>query len=126
MSVSRLPALAGATLAALLFAAPGFAQDAKEGEKVFAKCRACHSLEDGKNGVGPSLHGIFGRKSGTAPKFNYSKAMVDKGVVWDEKTLAGYLADPKAYVPGNKMIFPGIKKDSEMQDLLAYLKTATK
>jgi cytochrome c len=126
MSVIRLPALAGAALATLLLATPGFAQDAKEGEKAFAKCRACHSLEDGKNGVGPSLHGVLGRKSGTAPKFNYSKAMADKGVTWDEKTLAAYLSDPKAYIPGNKMTFPGIKKDSEMQDLLAYLKTATK
>ncbi len=119
-------ALAAVALTTLL-AGPALAEgDAKEGEKVFAKCRSCHSLEAGKNGVGPSLNGVLGRKSGTIEKFTYSKAMVDKGVVWDEKTLAAYLADPKGYVPGNKMIFPGIKKDSEMEHLLAFLKTATR
>lgn len=102
------------------------AGDAEAGKKAFAKCRACHQLAEGKNTVGPSLHGLFGRKSGTAPGFKYSDAMKEKGITWDEKTLAEYLADPKGYIPGNKMVFPGIKKDSELADLISYLKDATK
>ena len=110
-----------------IVAAPAWASgDAKEGEKVFAKCRACHSVEAGKNGVGPSLNGVFGRKAGTLEKYAYSKAMTEKGVVWDEKTIAAYIADPKAYIPGNKMIFPGLKKESEVENLLAYLKSLPK
>lgn len=102
------------------------AGDAAEGKKVFAKCQACHQLAEGKNGVGPSLHGVFGRKSGTAPGYKYSNAMHDKGVTWDEVTLRQYLTDPKAFVPGNKMAFPGIKKDSELDNLIAFLKDASK
>ena len=86
---------AGLLLGMLVLTGPAWADgDAAEGEKVFAKCRACHSAEPGKNGVGPSLAGVFGRKSGTLPGFTYSKAMVEKALVWDEKTLAGYLTDP--------------------------------
>lgn len=97
-----------------------------EGKKAFAKCRACHQLEAGKNTVGPSLNGVFGRKSGTAAGFKYSDAMKAKAVTWDETTIAAYLADPKGYIPGNKMVFPGIKKESEVADLIAYLKDATR
>ncbi|WP_430398853.1 c-type cytochrome [Ferrovibrio sp.] len=100
------------------------AQDAAAGQKAFAKCRTCHALEAGKNGVGPSLAGVFGRKSGTGAGFKYSDAMVAKGVTWDETSIAAYLADPKGYIPGNKMVFPGIKKESEVADLIAFLKTA--
>lgn len=100
------------------------AGDPKEGEKVYAKCRACHSMDAGKNGVGPSLHGVFGRKSGTLEKFAFSKAMTEKAVVWDDKTIAAYMADPKGYIPGNKMIFPGLKKASEVENLLAFMKSA--
>lgn len=102
------------------------AGDAAEGKKTFAKCQACHQLVAGKNGVGPSLHGLFGRKAGTAEGYKYSSAMQGKGVTWDEATLKQYLTDPKAYVPGNKMAFPGIKKESELENLIAYLKEATK
>jgi cytochrome c len=123
--MSRLPALAGA-LAGLLLVAPAMAQDAKEGEKVFAKCRACHSMEPGKNGAGPSLSGVVGRKAGTLPNYTFSKAMVEKGVVWDEKAIAAYLTNPKSFIPGNKMVFPGLKKQSEIDNLLAYLKSTGK
>ena len=118
---------ASALILLTFVAAPALASgDAKEGEKVFAKCRSCHSVEADKNGVGPSLNGVLGRKSGTLEKYSYSKAMTEKGVVWDEKTIASYIADPKAFVPGNKMIFPGLKKESEIENLLAYLKSLPK
>ena len=109
----------------LSFAAPAQAADAAAGQKAFAKCRACHSLDAGKNGVGPSLKGVVGRKAGSGAGFKYSDAMIAKGITWDDTTLAAYIADPKGYIPGNKMVFPGIKKESEVADLIAYLKTAT-
>lgn len=97
-----------------------------EGKKAFAKCRACHQLEAGKNTVGPSLAGLFGRKAGSAPNFKYSDAMAKSGITWNDETIAKYIADPKGNIPGNKMVFPGIKKESEIADLIAYLKDATK
>jgi cytochrome c len=112
-----------------LLAAAASAQAAgnpDEGKKAFAKCRACHQLEAGKNTVGPSLAGVFGRKAGTGANFKYSDAMAKSGITWNEETIAKYVADPKGFVPGNKMVFPGIKKESEVADLIAYLKDATK
>lgn len=100
--------------------------DVEAGKKAFAKCKACHQLETGKKGVGPSLAGLFGRKAGTVEDFKYSDAMKNKGITWNEETLAAYLADPKGYIPGNKMVFPGIKKEKELADVIAYLKEATK
>ena len=119
-----LAALAAASLVAI--ADPSFAAgDPDKGKAQFAICKICHSLDAGKNMLGPSLHGVFGRTSGTAPGFNYSPAMKAKAVVWDEDTLNQYLADPKAFVPGNKMTFAGVKKDDARADLIAYLKQAT-
>lgn len=123
----RSTAVAAMVIAAA-FVAPAHAADAEAGSKVFAKCRACHSLAAGKNMVGPSLHGLFGRKAGTT-KYNYSKAMKeagDNGLVWDDETLEKYLHSPKEFVKGNKMTFPGLKKESEIENLLAFLKDATK
>ncbi len=105
------------------------AADAKAGSAVFNKCKACHSLAAGKNMVGPSLHGLFGRTAGTADKYNYSKPMKAAGaggLVWTDKTIAEYLKSPKDFVKGNKMTFIGLKKDSEIENLLAFLKDATK
>ncbi len=110
----------------LAVATPAQAADAEAGQKAFAKCRACHSLDAGKNGVGPSLKGVVGRKAGGGAGFKYSDAMIAKGITWDDTTLAAYIADPKGYIPGNKMVFPGIKKESEVADLVAYLKEAAK
>ncbi|PJI43258.1 cytochrome c family protein [Ferrovibrio sp.] len=98
----------------------------EEGRKTFAKCRACHQLDAGKHAVGPSLKGLFGRKAGTAEGYKYSDAMKNSGVTWNDETIAQYLADPKSFIKGNKMVFPGIKRETEVADLIAYLKDATK
>lgn len=101
------------------------AQDAAAGEKVFTKCKACHVADQDTNKVGPSLKGVIGRTAGTHADFKYSTAMVDAGkggLVWDEAKLADYLKDPKAMVKGTKMAFPGLKKDDEIANVIAYLK----
>src|SRR5215467_2248329 len=94
--------------------------DAAAGRVVFRKCQACHSLEPGKNLLGPSLAGIIGRKAGSEAGYNYSSAMTQSGIVWDAKTLDAYLADPKT-IPGNKMPFPGLKTDHDRKDVVAFL-----
>jgi cytochrome c2 len=101
------------------------AGDPKMGEQLYNKCKACHSLQAGKNGVGPSLHGLFGRKAGTMPGYTYSAAMKKADVVWNEDTLKKFLADPRMFIPGNKMVFPGMKNETQLDDLIAYLKQAT-
>ena len=105
------------------------AADVKKGKRVFNKCKACHTLVENKHRIGPSLHGIFGRTAGTAPKYKYSKAIKKagvKGIAWDEKTLREYLVKPRAYIKGTKMAFAGIKKKTDMDNLMAFLKEATK
>lgn len=115
-----------AALPVMIVAGPALADgDAAAGEKIFIKCKTCHTLEAGKNKVGPSLAGVIGRKAGTAPDFNYSDAMKNSGITWDEAALSEYIADPKGKVPGNKMVFPGVKKDEDRANLIAYLKQAT-
>jgi cytochrome c len=127
--VSKPLGIAIGLVASLAFAVLAHAQgagDAQAGTQVFAQCKICHSLEAGKNLVGPSLHGLFGRKSGSVPGFSYSAAMKNANVTWDDDTLRKYLSDPKAFVPGDKMAFPGVKDPKKLTDLLAYLKDATK
>ena len=102
------------------------AGDAAQGKAVFVQCRACHSLNEGQNGVGPSLHGLLGRKAASLPDFRYSPSMQRSGLTWDEATLKRYLPDPQALVPGTKMTFVGIKDPEQLDDLIAYLKEATK
>jgi len=101
--------------------------DAAEGEKVFRKCKTCHQVgPDAKNRVGPELNGIVGRTAGSAEGFKYSDAMMAKhgeGLVWTEENIDAYLADPKGFVPGNKMTFAGLKKEDDRKDVIAYLKT---
>ncbi len=116
------------SLAAMVMAAtPALADgDAAAGEKVFIKCKACHENEQGVNKIGPTLKGIVGRKGASVGGYAYSDAMKAKGaegLVWDEATLTAYLPDPKAYVPGTKMAFAGLKNPQEVADVIAYLKT---
>ncbi len=100
------------------------AQDAEAGKAVFNVCKACHGIGEGaKNQVGPVLNGVIGRKAGTAADFNYSEAMKASGLTWDEATFAEYISNPKAKVPGNKMVFAGVKDEQKVKDLIAFLKT---
>jgi len=97
--------------------------DPAAGRLVFRKCQACHSIEPGKNLLGPSLAGVIGRKSGTEANYNYSPAMKSAGIVWNPQTLDQYLTDPAKVVPGNKMPFPGLKTGDDRADVIAYLAT---
>jgi cytochrome c len=99
------------------------AQDAAAGEKVFAQCRACHQVgESAKNAVGPVLNGLFGRKAGTVEGYNYSPANKNSGLTWDEATFRDYIKDPRAKIPGTKMVYAGLKDEQRVNDLVAYLK----
>lgn len=126
--MSRSLEIAFAAGAALLFSAvTATAQDVAAGEKLFAKCRACHAVGEGaKNKIGPQLNGLIGRTAGTAEGYKYSPAMLkagEEGLVWEADTLKAYLADPKGFVKGNKMAFAGLKKDDEQANMIAYLAT---
>jgi cytochrome c len=113
-------------IATFLLAAPALADgDAAKGEKVFGKCKACHDVASDKNKVGPTLHGVIGRKAGAVEGFKYSEAMTSSGITWDVTTLTAYLKDPKGYVPGNKMAFTGLKKDEDVVDVIAYIQEAS-
>ena len=99
------------------------AGDAKAGAEVFKKCALCHSPDAGVNKVGPSLHGVVGRHSASLQNYAYSPAMKSANKTWDAATLDAYLADPRAMVPGTKMIFPGLKSETDRQNVIAYLET---
>jgi len=115
-----------ALASAVLFAVPAHADgDAAAGEKVFAKCKACHENEKGVNKVGPTLKGVVGRPAASVPDYKYSEAMLAKGaegLVWTEENLTAYLPDPKAFVPKTKMAFAGLKKPEDVANVIAYLK----
>src|SRR5664279_3662593 len=120
----RLIAAAGLLIAASSAAS---AQDTAAGEKSFNKCRSCHQVgETAKNGVGPILNGLFGRKSGSVEGYSYSDANKNSGITWDEKVFAEYIMDPKAKIPGTKMPFAGIKNEQEIKDLTAFLRQFSK
>ena len=111
-----------------LMAATGTARadgDATRGEKKFEECTTCHTLTQGQNGVGPSLHGLFGRKSAEIADFRYSAPMKRSGITWTAKTLDEFIADPQKVVVGNRMPYAGLPDAGDRADLIAYLQKAT-
>ena len=99
-----------------------YAADPVKGQKVFKKCVACHSLQEGKNKIGPSLYNLLGRKAGSVEGYKYSKVMKNSGVVWDEESLDKFLTKPRKFIPKTKMAFRGIKNKSLRDDLISFLK----
>jgi cytochrome c len=113
--------------AAAYLAAAGMARadgDAARGEKKFEECAACHKIAPGEDNVGPSLHGVFGRKAGTLTDFRYSPALKRSGITWTPQTLDTFLADPQKVVPANRMPYAGLADASDRTDLIAYLQKA--
>jgi cytochrome c len=100
--------------------------DAARGEKKFGDCAACHKLEAGANNVGPSLHGIFGRKAGEIADFRYSPALKRSAIVWTPEMVDKFITEPQAMVPGNRMPYAGMAGAADRADLIAYLQNATK
>ena len=113
------------TAATLIVASAGvtLAQDVEKGATIFKKCALCHKIGPGAtNLVGPVLNGLDGRHSGSVAGFNYSGANKNSGIVWSEQTFGDYIKDPKAKIPGTKMVFAGIKNEQEAKNLWAYIK----
>jgi cytochrome c len=112
-----------AAIALVASTAAASAQDVAAGEQSFKKCLPCHSVGEGaKNKVGPELNGLDGRKSGNAEGFNYTEANKNSGLTWNESVFKEYIKDPRAKIPGTKMVFAGIKNEEEVNNLWAYLK----
>jgi len=118
LSVATAVILAGLTGSALA------AGDAASGEKVFAKCKACHKVGEGaKNGIAPELNGLDGRKAASVEGYNYSEPLKESGITWGDASFAEFIKNPKAKVPGTKMVFQGLSSDKEAADVWAYLAT---
>lgn len=119
--------LASAAVIAALSTSAFADADAEKGKKVFKKCQACHQVgEDAKNRVGPILNGVVDRHAGAIEDFKYSDAMAkagDEGLIWTHENIAEYLKNPKDFVPGNKMTFAGLRKEDDIEDVIAYLAT---
>ncbi len=111
----------------LLGSQPSWAQDVAGGEKVFVQCKVCHQVGDAaKNGVGPILNGLFGRRAGVVEGFAYTDANKNSGIVWDEAVFREYIKNPKAKIPGTKMVYAGLRDEKRIDDLIAYLHTFDK
>jgi cytochrome c len=118
-----LKILAATAVLAIAASTSALAQDVAAGETSFKKCAPCHAIGPGaKNKVGPELNGLDGRKSGTAEGYNYSEANKHSGITWGEAVFKEYITDPRAKIPGTKMVFAGIKSENERNNLWAYLK----
>ncbi len=110
----------------LVFSVSALAEgDIKKGKKVFKKCAACHTVKEDKHKLGPSLFGIFGRTAGSVEGVKYSDAMIASDIIWDESNMREFLTKPKDYINGTNMAFGGIKKEKQMDDLIAYMKDKT-
>jgi cytochrome c len=120
---NTLKSLIAATLLLVASGPVVAAGDPAKGEALYARCQGCHSIE--RNRVGPMHRGLFGRAAGSVDGFNYSDAMKDSGIVWDETTLDDFLAHPRETVPGTRMTYAGIADAQERADLIAWLKQAT-
>jgi len=119
LTLSALVVIASSAVASAAFADD---VDLAAGKSSFNKCLACHAIGEGaKNKVGPVLNGLDGRKSGTAPDYNYSDANKNSGITWNEAQFKEYIKDPKAKIPGTKMAFAGIKSENEINNLWAYV-----
>jgi cytochrome c len=131
VSVTRidLSRVVAASAFAILIAATSVARadgDAARGEKRFDECATCHSLKEGENGIGPSLHAVFGRKAGSLDDFRYSPAIKRSGLTWTPQALGTFIADPQKAVPNNRMPFAGMPEAADRDDLIAYLEKAAK
>ena len=115
------------SLATLIAPTLAQAQDAVAGAKTFKRCAACHTYnEGGAKKVGPNLWGVFGSTAGQRNiSYKFSKAMKDSGIVWNDETMSSYLENPKKFIPKNRMAFPGLKKEEDRKNLIAYLKSVT-
>jgi cytochrome c len=120
MPVARIGAAFGAALTVMIAAHTAAAADAAHGKQVFSACAACHT--DKPDEIGPSLRGVFGRKSGSLPDFRYSNAMLRADLTWDEANLRDYIKDPQAKVKGNRMPYGGLSDPKDIDDLIAFLK----
>lgn len=107
--------------------APYDAADLANGKRVFAQCRSCHTVvSGGPNLIGPNLHGLFGRRIGSRPDYTYSQAARGAGFQWEPARLEQWLTDPRGFLPGTKMTFPGVKDPDDRRDVIAYLMVETR
>jgi cytochrome c len=122
------PVVVGGSAILIVTVAIGFVRgaDVEEGKVAFEQCAACHSLDGSGKDDGPTLKGVIGRKAGSLEDFRYSAAMKRSDVTWDAATLDKYIADPQAFIPGNRMAFAGMTDRSQRDDLIAYLALATR
>ena len=114
--------MAGLLLAAMM-PQVAQAQNVAAGETVFVRCKPCHQVQANKNGIGPSLFGVYGRKAGLAPGYKFSDNLKASGQTWTEEELDKFLTSPKGLIPGNKMVFAGLPDATNRKNLIAYLKT---